>query len=98
MTDETTVSLEFQGKTVTTTLEEMEKAIDMSTGQFDGMPEKQAKIIHKVTGTYAEERSHQTPKVGHKEVIELDVAVDKVTKQRDKFGEVESVITWKAIE
>ena len=66
--------------------------------QFDGMPEEQAKVIHKVTGIYAEEYNNEVPKVGTADELTLDVTVKSVTKQRDKDGKIEYVVTWKTIE
>ena len=94
--ESTRLTISHDGHTVETTLEEMKR---MGKGdQFDGMPEEQAKVVHKVTGVYAEEYNNEVPKVGTADELTLDVTVKSVTKQRDKDGKIEYVVVWKAIE
>lgn len=92
----TKLTISHDGNTVETTLEEIQAMA--KSDQFDGMPEEQAKVIHKVTGVYAEEYNNEVTKVGTEIEVTLTVAVKSVTKQRDKDGKIEYVVVWKAIE
>jgi len=69
----------------------------MDETELEGMPEVEPRVISKATGVLKTERGVTLPEVGDRQKFNRTYVVDSITERKDKEGDPEFVVAYKAV-